>query len=410
MADVRTLEHSTLKVPYELLNKQFRASQKVIDREVSKLTSTAGDLEKKIQDSALTVRDVTSALSTMVDNLSMLKRKAEESIQEELGATRVIKRRLEHLQERDAYGAKDGPPPITWQKSRLDRMLVEYFLRAGYYNSALKLARHSGIEDLTNIELFMLSKEIEDCLAKGDTKPCLSWCADNRSKLRKMKSTLEFNIRKHEFIEMIREDKRMDAIKKHEFIEMIREDKRMDAIKHSRKYFSSVEPNQVADVQRLMGMLAFNGKSPDCPYTELLNSQNWQKLVLQFRQENFKLHQLNSTSVFTATLQAGLSALKTPHCYKEDGNVRNPDCPVCSTNMNELAHSLPFAHCSNSKLVCNITGFALNEHNPPMMLPNGRIYGLRALENMADDNEGRVVCPRTREIFHVDDLEKVFVM
>ncbi|RUS88059.1 hypothetical protein EGW08_004225 [Elysia chlorotica] len=392
MADVRTLEHSTLKVPYELLNKQFRASQKVIDREVSKLTSSAGELEKKIQDSTLTVSDVTSALSTMVDNLSMLKRKAEESIQEELGATRVIKRRLEHLQERDACGTKDGPPPLTWQKSRLDRMLVEYFLRAGYYNSALKLAQHSGIEDLTNIRLFMLSKEIEDCLAKGDTKPCLNWCIDNRSKLRKMKSTLEFNIRKHEFIEMIREDKRLDAIK------------------HSRKYFSSVEPNQVADVQRLMGMLAFNSKSPDCPYSELLNSQNWQMLVLQFRQENFKLHQLNSTSVFTATLQAGLSALKTPHCYKDDVNIRNPDCPVCSTNMNELAQALPFAHCSNSKLVCSITGFALNEHNPPMMLPNGRIYGMQALENMAEDNEGRVVCPRTREIFHVDDLEKVFVM
>ena len=29
---------------------------------------------------------------------------------------------------------------------RLDRMLVEYFLRAGYYTTALRLARHSGIE------------------------------------------------------------------------------------------------------------------------------------------------------------------------------------------------------------------------------------------------------------------------
>ena len=37
--------------------------------------------------------------------------------------------------------------------------------------------------------------------------------------------------------------------------------------RHSRKHFSSVEPNQVADVQRLMGMLAFNSKSPDCPYS-----------------------------------------------------------------------------------------------------------------------------------------------
>lgn len=46
-------------------------------------------------------------------------------------------------------------------------------------------------------------------------------------------------------------------------------------------------------------------------FQELLSADSWNKLILQFRQENFKLHQLNSTSVFTATLQAGLSALKT---------------------------------------------------------------------------------------------------
>ncbi|CAL1533326.1 unnamed protein product [Lymnaea stagnalis] len=393
MADIKTLEHSTLKVPYELLNKQFRGSQKVIDREASKLNTTAGELEKKFQDPRLTVRDVTSALSTMVDNLSMLKRKAEESIQEELGASRVIKRRLEHLQERDTPGIKDLTPPTWWQKNRLDRMLVEYFLRAGYYSSALKLAKHSNIEDLTNIDLFMTSKEIEDALAKSDTKPCLSWCVDNRSKLRKMKSTLEFNVRKQEFVELIREDKRLDAIR------------------HARKYFSTAEQTQVLEVQKLMGMLAFSSDNPENPYNDLLDKNNWQKLVLQFRQENFKLHQLNSTSVFTATLQAGLSALKTLHCYKDDANLRHPDCPVCSTHLNELAQPLPFAHCTNSKLVCSITGTALNEHNPPMMLPNGRIYGLKASAfSMAAVNDGRVVCPRTREIYHVDNLEKVFVM
>ncbi|CAG5120161.1 unnamed protein product [Candidula unifasciata] len=392
MADVKTLEHSTLKVPYELLNKQFRASQKIIDREISKFSSAAADLEKKIENSAhLTVSDVTCALSSMVDNLSVLKRKAEESIQEELGVTHVIKRRLEHLQEREMGDGQDGMPPKLWQKNRLDRMLVEYFLRAGYYNSALKLARHSNIEDLTNIDLFMTSKEIEDALAKSDTKPCISWCTDNRSKLRKMKSTLEFNIRKQEFVELIRENRRIDAVK------------------FARKHFSSVEPSQIGDIQRLMGMLAFNSNNPDNPYSELLSAESWNKLILQFRQENFKLHQLNSTSVFTATLQAGLSALKTLHCYKDDTNVRNPDCPVCSTHMNELAQPLPFAHCANSKLVCSITGYALNEHNPPMMLPNGRIYGLKALETMADI-DGKVVCPRTQEVFHVADLEKVFVM
>ena len=62
-------------------------------------------------------------------------------------------------------------------------------------------------------------------------------------------------------------------------------------------------------------------------------------------------------------------------CYKEDGSSRSPDCPVCSRSLNKLAQPLPMAHCANSRLVCKISGDVMNENNPPMMLPNGYVYG-----------------------------------
>jgi macrophage erythroblast attacher len=74
-------------------------------------------------------------------------------------------------------------------------------------------------------------------------------------------------------------------------------------------------------------------------------------------------------------LQAGLSALKTPQCYSGNKEGKNPSCPVCNETLNELATPLPFAHCSQSRLVCSISGKALNEHNQPMMMPNGYVYG-----------------------------------
>lgn len=84
----------------------------------------------------------------------MLKRKAGESISDELQSGEVCKRRLEHLKE---HGSTNPAKTISqgavnqWRRKRLDRMLVEYFLRNGYYNSAIKLANKSGLEDLTNI-------------------------------------------------------------------------------------------------------------------------------------------------------------------------------------------------------------------------------------------------------------------
>ena len=90
-------------------------------------------------------------------------------------------------------------------------------------------------------------------------------------------------------------------------------------------------------------------------------------------------------------LQSGLAALKTPQCYKHHFMLqglhmttplpltlsgvseKNPECPVCEPHLNTLAHNLPMAHCSQSRLVCTMSGTALNENNQPMMLPNGKL-------------------------------------
>lgn len=112
----------------------------------------------------------------------------------------------------------------------------------------------------------------------------------------------------------------------------------------------------------------------DC-FKIVLFFYRWDRLIEQFRHENYRLFQLASQSVFTVALQAGLSALKTPQCYGANKEGRNPSCPVCNEALNELAAPLPFAHCTQSKLVCSISGQPLNEHNQPMMMPNGYVYG-----------------------------------
>jgi macrophage erythroblast attacher len=158
-----------------------------------------------------------------------------------------------------------------------------------------------------------------------------------------------------------------------------------------------------------MGLLAFSSSTDISPYKELLDESRWQLLVQQFRQENYKLYQLSNYAVFTVALQAGLSALKTPQCYRSETD-RNPDCPICSQPLNSLASSVPYAHCSQSRLVCAITGHVLNENNHPLILPNGYVYGEQALQAMALENNGKVICHRTKESFDFKDTEKVFVM
>ncbi|MEE6462757.1 hypothetical protein FKM82_001697 [Ascaphus truei] len=307
-----------LSVPYETLNKRFRAAQKNIDRETSHVTMVVAELEKTLS-SCPAVDSVVSLLDGVVEKLSVLKRK-----------------------------------------------------------------------DLVNIEMFLTAKEVEESLERQETMTCLAWCHDNKSRLRKMKSCLEFSLRIQEFIELIRQNKRLDAVR------------------HARKHFSQAEGSQLDEVRQVMGMLAFPSDTHISPYKDLLDPARWRMLIQQFRYDNYRLHQLGNNSVFTITLQAGLSAIKTPQCYKEDGTSKNPDCPVCSKSLNKLAQPLPMAHCANSRLVCKISGDVMNENNPPMMLPNGYVYGYNSLLSIRQDD--KVICPRTKEVFNFSQAEKVYIM
>lgn len=68
---------------------------------------------------------------------------AVESVQAEDESAQLCKRRIEHLKEHSS----DQPAAAgLWKRKRMDRMMAEHLLRCGYYNTAVKLARQSGIE------------------------------------------------------------------------------------------------------------------------------------------------------------------------------------------------------------------------------------------------------------------------
>lgn len=392
MSEIKALEHPTLKVPYEILNKKFRIAQKAIDREYNQFHIVTAEVEKSLSNGS-TVNEITKLMGGFVEKIKILKRKADENISEELAAIYVCKRRLEHLKQNIltpiANTDVKNAAVTQWKKIRLDRMIVEHFLRQGYYEAAEKLADRRGIKDLTNIDIFQTCREVEEDLARKCTIKCSQWCNDNKSKLRKINSTIEFQLRVQDFIELVRQDKRVEAVK------------------HARKYFPVFEPDQLEEIRQCMALLAFPTDTKIEPYRTLFDPERWNDLILNFRLENYRLFQLGNQSVLNVVVQAGLSALKTPQCYSLTS--KNKNCPVCQSSFNKIAENLPFSHCAQSRLICRVTGKPLNEYNLPMMLPNGQVYGELALPHITKE-KGVVVCPKTKQPFTNPKIEKVFVM
>jgi macrophage erythroblast attacher len=107
-------------------------------------------------------------------------------------------------------------------------------------------------------------------------------------------------------------------------------------------------------------------------------------------------------------LQAGLTALKCPLSFEEGCTKEDP---MHLPEFRALAKDLPWAKHVTSKVVCAISKSVMDDSNPPMVLPNSYVYSRNALEKMACENDGEVVCPVTGESFIYDgEVSQAYLM
>lgn len=84
-------------------------------------------------------------------------------------------------------------------------------------------------------------------------------------------------------------------------------------------------------------------------------------------------------------------------------DISHSVCPICSTELNELAKNVPYAQHSKSHV-----------ESDPVVLPNGRIYGrerlVRANEKLGTP-EGKVTDPvEAGVVYDWREVHKVFIM
>ncbi|XP_008793648.2 protein MAEA homolog [Phoenix dactylifera] len=380
LAESLKLEHQFLRVPLEHFKKTIRAHHRCAEKEVSAVLSSVAEVADRSD--AMSRDDAVNHLSSLVSRLQGLKRKLEEGSRAENLQAQRCRARLDHLDSIDVENLTE------WSNTRLKRILVDYMLRMSYYDTAKKLAETSNIQDLVDIDVFLEAKKVIDSLQNKEVGPALAWCAENKSRLKKSKSKLEFQLRLQEFIELVRADNNLRAIQ------------------YARKYLAPWGATYMKELQRVMATLAFRSNT-ECPaYKVLFEPMQWDYLVEQFKQEFCRLFGMTLEPLLNIYLQAGLSALKTPFCFEEGCTKEDP---LSQEGFRKLAAPLPFSKQHHSKLVCYITKELMDTENPPLVLPNGYVYSTKALEEMASKNDGRVTCPRTGETFNISELVKAYI-
>ncbi|KAG2439978.1 hypothetical protein HXX76_004096 [Chlamydomonas incerta] len=276
-------------------------------------------------------------------------------------------------------GGGGGGGLIGWTRQRLDVILVDHLLRSGYHDSAAKLAAAAGIPLLTDAHIFEGARRVLAALLEDhDCGPALAWCAENRSRLAKSRSGLEYKLRLQQFIELVRSGP----------------GQRGAAIAHARSHLApwvagaaagagaAAPPQQqqyMVELQRAVATLAFPAAARERmpAYKALFEESAWRGLADLFLRDLYRLHSLTPESLLTVYLQAGLSALKTPASGAPGGSREDP---LRLPAFQRLAAHLPFAKHMHSKLVCAVTKELMSDANPPLLLPNGYVYSTRGIE------------------------------
>lgn len=203
-----------------------------------------------------------------------------------------------------------------------------------------------------------------------------------------------------------------------QYIELVRDrtTRPEDVLAHARKYLFPYRDTYHKEVLQACGMLALPpGLSERVDsYRELYSPARWEMLADLFVSTHNALLSLPPVPLLHVALSSGLSALKTPACHStHPASAAGPPshstslslassvCPICSTELNELARGVPYAFHSKSHVEPDL-----------LMLPNGRAYGRARLEEYARKAgllDGQVKDLRTGEIFSMQRLKKVYI-
>jgi len=383
------LEQPLLRLPYELSRKNFKSLQRSFEREHSHVLSAL----KSTANAALSGQpgpQTLSSLDNMISRMEGLKRKMEILQEEEKVLQEHSRQRIQHLKDLYEIPSLADVKYDEWSKIRLNRLLVDYLLRSGYAESARALAREKGIEALVDLDVFVQCHRIEESLRNGSTAEGLAWCAEHKPMMKKTSNNLEFQLRLQQFIELRRNGKLLAARQ------------------HAQRYIAPHTDSHFAEIHTAAALLAFPPDTAAEPYKSMYSSSRWSSLADLYIKTHHELFSLPARPLLHIALSAGLSALKTPSCHSayassstNASSSTTTVCPICSTELNELARDLPYAHHTKSYV-----------ENDPVVLPNGRIYGRDRLMQMSAKlglENGEVKDPTTGEIFEGTKVRKVYI-
>lgn len=370
------ISESILRVPLNNLKTSLLEYFKANENGANTAISVTGMLIKKIKEKKSTSEEKIN-WSKVVQNLQKLQQ-ITASIQEPVS----IQENLIKLKDRYRFLVAELDIELC-----TETFVANFLAQIGSTTSAAKLA--GNYNPLTDISVFKDYFKLKGYLKAHDLNSVLCWSIKNGL------LELEFELHLFKF-------------------RLFCEDNKLEAVEYGRKALKKYVFAQDKKQKMLTALMSL-GKS-DFSKVDV----DWNDVENLFEREFQKYYGIYLQSDLQLLVDIGLSVLKSNNCVKplnmsmnvEDEGAQYPsmECPPCQPTFKTLAENLPSSSATKSEFICRITGRKMTQDNPPMALPNGQVFSSEALEKIAQNDNGNIVCPITTEKFTLSQITRVYLI
>lgn len=422
---VLQLQQSAFRVPVELSRKALKLIQKMVERQRKTMTAEVAAATR------LPLAEQPAALARMVASQAAFHERLKERVDSAKSYARRLEARVDRLRELEA-----SDDDTQFLRDEMLLLMVDYLIKLegdtppGETNLGVDLlaalvADNPRLEQAIDVGVYVqFSRIFRLVVHQHDTTLVAQWMAENRPTIRKlvhseggkdaraMSSLLEFEIHFQQFLSLL--ETPMEALR------FSKSTLTPYTLRTSYTHAANYERN-MERLNTIGGLLLYRqvrdaaGHRFTEAYAPLFSQQRWDELGQVFARDFFKVYGISTAPPLLVALLVGLSSLKTKSCHAKppspfdvsDGQCvageppKCEHCPVCSLELEQLAHTLPHAHLVAS----NIPG-------RPVMLPNGHVFDedrlmayQATLQPTADD---RVVDPVSGEGFPAAQMVTVF--
>ncbi|KAJ7946817.1 Protein RMD5 like A [Quillaja saponaria] len=263
---------------------------------------------------------------------------------------------------------------VDFDSHIVNQIIACHFYRHGLFDLGDSIINEAGEPDATALRSqFLEMHQIIEAMRVRDLQPALKWVSAYREKLVESGSDLELKLHHQQFIEILQNGNRADALR------------------YATIYLAPFAALHKDEFQKIMGCLLYVGRFDSCPYTESTSPIHWEKLTEELTRQFCTLLGQSNESPLSVAVAAGIEGLPTllklanVMAVKKQEWQAMKQLPVPV----ELGKEFQF----HSIFVCPVSRDQGSEENPPMLMPCLHVLCKQSIMMLSKSSTRIFKCP-----------------